>query len=174
MRCTLLAAVALPILWSGAARATTFADVTVDELVAASDLVVVGRVLTTDVLPEGPAGQPGIHTRARVRVDETLRGPGYTVVDVWVQGGRLGDRLRVVPGQATFRAGEDVVLFLFRAGGGLWPTGMGRGKWTPEPGSPGAIHPRDALRASGPALAPVTLDAVRRAARQTSSGEVRP
>lgn len=111
------------------ASATTFADVTVEDLARASALVVIGRVEHVDVHPEGPAGQPGIHTRAVIQVEETLRGEHRTILEVWVHGGRLGDRMRVVPGQASFRQGEHVALFLFAAGGGLWPTGMGRGKW---------------------------------------------
>jgi len=62
-----LAAVASP------ARATTFVDVTVEELVAASDLIVVGRVVATHVEPRGPAGQPVIHTRATIQVEEMIR-----------------------------------------------------------------------------------------------------
>lgn len=111
-------------------RATTFEDISLEQLAAASDLVVIGRVEHVDVHPTGPGGQPGIHTRAVVQVAETLRGEHQTIIEVWVHGGRLGDRVRIVSGQATFQPGEDVVLFLFRAGGGLWPTGMGRGKWT--------------------------------------------
>lgn len=109
--------------------ATTFIDVTVEDLARASDLVVIGRVEHVAVEPHGPAGQPGIHTRALIQVAETLRGEHRMFVEVWVQGGRIGRRMRVVPGQATFAAGEHVGVFLFEAGGGLWPTGMGRGKW---------------------------------------------
>ncbi|MCZ7685888.1 MAG: hypothetical protein M5U28_46885 [Sandaracinaceae bacterium] len=114
---------------ASATRATTFEDITLEQLAAASDLVVIGRVEHVDVHPTGPGGQPGIHTRAVVQVAETLRGEHRTIIEVWVHGGRLGDRVRVVPGQATFRAGEEVALFLFEAAGGLWPTGMSRGKW---------------------------------------------
>lgn len=111
------------------ARATTFDEATVQRLRASSDLIVLGRVERVEVFARGPAGQPGIHTRATIRVGETLRGEDRDTVEVWAHGGRLGRRMRLVPGQASFRAGERVVLFLFRAGGGLWPTGMGRGKW---------------------------------------------
>jgi hypothetical protein len=124
---------ALATLWSGDAHATTFDDATIEELVRASDVIVRGRVEAVVVEPNGPSGQRGIHTRAIVRVDETIRGDARELVEVWVHGGQLGRRMRVVPGQATFREGEEVVLFLFEAGGGLWPTGMGRGKWVREP-----------------------------------------
>ncbi|MCC6876674.1 MAG: hypothetical protein IT378_20390, partial [Sandaracinaceae bacterium] len=130
MRTTSKAAlVALLLLAASAASATTFDDITVEELTRASDLVVLGRVERVDVFVQGPGGQPGIHTRATIRVEETWRGEAQDIVEVWAHGGVLGDRMRVVPGQATFRVGERAVLFLFRAGGGLWPTGMGRGKW---------------------------------------------
>lgn len=126
---------------ASATRATTFEDITLEQLAAASDLVVIGRVEHVDVHPTGPGGQPGIHTRAVVQVAETLRGEHRTIIEVWVHGGRLGDRMRVVPGQATFRAGEEVALFLFEAGSGLWPTGMGRGKWSASSLQPDLMSP---------------------------------
>jgi hypothetical protein len=131
------------------AHATTFVDVTIEDLARASDLVVVGRVEHVDVLPQGPAGQPGIHTRAIVQVAETLRGEHQTIIEVWVQGGRLGDRMRVIPGQAQFRVGEDVVLFLFRAGDGCWPTGLGRGAWRSIASDPGSFAPTSPLEERG-------------------------
>ncbi|MBZ0122227.1 MAG: hypothetical protein K8H88_34860 [Sandaracinaceae bacterium] len=140
------------------ASATTFDDVTVEELTRASDLVVLGRVERVDVFAQGPASQPGIHTRATIRVEETWRGDAQATVEVWAHGGVLGDRMRVVPGQATFRVGELAVLFLFRAGGGLWPTGMGRGKWALTPG--GAVPPAELVQdGPRPVLSPPALRA---------------
>lgn len=118
------------------AAATTFEPITVEELTRASDLVVLGRVERVEARMGGPSGQPGIHTRARIAVHETLRGTAPSHVDVWAQGGRIGNRIRVVQGQATFCRGEEIGLFLFESGGGLWPTGMGRGKWSVEPEGP--------------------------------------
>lgn len=69
-----LAAVSAP------ASATTFVDVTIEDLARASDLIVIGRVEYVDVHPQGPAGQPGIHTRAVIQVSETLRGEHRTIV----------------------------------------------------------------------------------------------
>ena len=42
------------------AHATTFTEVTIDDLARASDLVVIGRVEHIDVNPRGPAGQAGV------------------------------------------------------------------------------------------------------------------
>jgi hypothetical protein len=158
-----LSLVALP------ARATTFDERTIEELAAASDLVVAGRVATVEVYPHGPAGQHGIHTRALVHVRETLRGAPQQLVEVWVHGGRLGDRMRVVPGQANLREGEELVLFLFGAGGALWPTGMGRGKWIigGNAGNP-SVQPavRDQLQLG--AQAPITLAGLRAIVARTN------
>lgn len=103
------------------AVATSFTEVTVEDLARASDLVIVGRVEHLEVLPAGPAGQPGIHTRAVIQVSEVLRASGAieprTMIEVWVHGGRLGSRMRVVPGQATFSSGEDVALSSSRPAG---------------------------------------------------------
>jgi len=111
------------------AQATTIDSVDVTWLREHSELVVRGQVEGVEVLERGPDGRAGIHTAARVRVVETLSGHPSTFVTVWVPGGRLGRRARVVHGQATFEAGEEVVVFLHRHSGALWPTGMMFGKW---------------------------------------------
>ncbi|RLB51968.1 MAG: hypothetical protein DRJ42_15870 [Deltaproteobacteria bacterium] len=112
------------------AAATTQRTLSLEELVDTSDVIVVGRVLRTEAVPEGPSGQPGIHTRVDVGVEDWLFGSApQSIVTVWVHGGRLGDRMRVVSGQARFERGERVLLFLFAAdSGGLWPNGMAQGK----------------------------------------------
>lgn len=156
-----------------AATATTFTDVTIEDLARASDLVVIGRVEHVDVHPHGPAGQPGIHTRAVIQVAETLRGEHRTIVEVWVHGGRIGNRMRVVPGQATFRVGEDVALFLFDAGGGIWPTGMGRGKWSIQPGSL-PVLPDNADRLRLVSGAGTSLEELRTAVASAGAAERRP
>lgn len=64
------------------------------------------------------------------RVDRSLAGDAPARLTFWTHGGRLGDRLRIVHGQARVSQGETVVLFLFRGPtGALWPTALGRGKW---------------------------------------------
>lgn len=130
---------------AGPASATTFADTTVEELVAASELVVVGDVVSTRVFEHGPGGQSGIHTQVRLRVSEVLRGAGRTEVTIWVPGGRIGRRLRRVSGQATFRSGEQVLVLVHWADGGWWPTGMGRGKWLPSASARGFYQPVEPL-----------------------------
>lgn len=144
------------------ARATTFEAVTVEELAAMSDLVVVGHVVQVDAHDAGPGGQRGLHTRAVLRVDEPLRGTPQPTLAVWVHGGRLGDRLRVVPGQATFSPGDRVVTFLFRAGGGLWPAGMGRGVWRVGNATDEVARPAVLDRLVGVGASGISLDSLRR------------
>lgn len=113
-----------------AVRAGTFAPLSVEDLAARSDLIVVGVVEDVEAHPVGPHGLDGIHSRIRVAVDEVLSGSASRQIEFWVQGGRLYNQLRVVTGQATFEKGESLVLFLFRdAHGARWPSGLARGKW---------------------------------------------
>lgn len=150
------------------ASAATFADVTAADLVRAGDLAIIGRVEQVDAHPAGPTGQPRVHTRAVIQVGETRRDEHRTLIEVWAQSGRIGDRARIVSGQATFRADEDIALSLFEAGGGLWPIGMARGVRTIQPladhfrsveslGSlapPTSSKPRRALRVESPERSP--------------------
>lgn len=114
----------------GASRATTFTDLTLEDLAKESEIIVLGRVVATDVEPVGPRNQTGIHTRVTLAAEEYLQGPETSLVTFWVHGGRLGNLMRVVPGQARFRVGERVLVFLTDVGGGiLFPAGMSLGKW---------------------------------------------
>lgn len=111
-------------------RATTQRATTLEELAHASDVIVRGTVIDVVVHSTGPGGRPGIHTEVRIGAEEFLAGAPVSVVTLWVHGGRIGNRARVVAGQARFEVSENVVVFLFDAGGGaLFPTGMAQGKW---------------------------------------------
>ena len=137
------------------ASATSHVDVSPEALAEMSDLLLVGTVTAVNTFPHGPSGHRGIHTRVSIRVHEVLKGPAAPAVTLWVQGGRLGARLRFVPGQARFSSGERVLLFLFDDGSGLWPTGMGRGKW---------------LMSDGLATPPAGVDAQRMTPGQLATG----
>jgi hypothetical protein len=103
---------------------------TVEELTHASDWVLHGRVLSTVAEARTVGGRRGIFTTVSVRGDEWLRGEGPPVQQFVVHGGRVGNRASVVHGQARFRAGEEVVVFLYRSPEVVWLTGMSQGKWT--------------------------------------------
>jgi hypothetical protein len=99
-------------------------------LSAQSDHVVLGRVVEVEARASGPRGEPGIHTRVGIEVVHSFQGQSSPTLAVWVQGGELGNRRRVLRGQAQFQTGETLLLFLrARPDGVLFPTEMGRGKW---------------------------------------------
>jgi hypothetical protein len=111
------------------AHAYTGEDVSLEELTRTSDVVVVGRVVRADVFAQGPNGLPGIHTKITLEAEEFFVGSPRSHVVFWVHGGRIGNRVRVVSGQARFDVGEHVAVFLFATSSGvLFPNGMAHGK----------------------------------------------
>ncbi len=144
-------------------HATTFDPLSVEALMARSDVVIHGRVEVVETRLAGPSGQLGLHTRVVVRVEEALLGQPARSTELWVQGGRTADRVRVVHGQAHFVVGEEVLLFLFEGGGGLWPTAMSRGKWTRH--SRRGFEPTSPLDPDGPATPPISIPSLRQLSR---------
>jgi hypothetical protein len=99
-----------------------------EELVAHSDRIVLGRVLLSESFPL-PDGQ--IATWHRIAVKRELRGhaPAETEVIVETLGGQLGDLGMRVEGEPSFEVGERVIVFI-RDGGpytAFRPVGMGQG-----------------------------------------------
>lgn len=92
------------------ASASTFVAMGQEELVAASQAVVVGEVLQVRAFWNDDA--TAIVSEAQVRVDETLVGEAPSIVTVRTFGGTVG-RLRIEAlGFPTFHTGERLVLFL--------------------------------------------------------------
>jgi hypothetical protein len=98
------------------AHATSFAELTVEDMTDASSSIIQGSVL--EVWTElGEGGR--VWTRARVRVDQQLKGvglPDEIVVDTL--GGTVGDLTMTVHGSPRFSKGEQLFLFLDRNDGG--------------------------------------------------------
>ena len=95
---------------SAPAHATTFADLSVEQMTDASTWIVRGEVIET--WAEADA-YDRVWSRARVRVTTSYKGantPAEIVVDQL--GGTVGNLSLDVPGRAWFSAGEDVLLFL--------------------------------------------------------------
>ena len=84
----------------------------VESLTASSDAVVHGRVVrqTSAWAPGG--GQ--IFTTVVLRRMEAWKGSPAAEIAVIVPGGEVGDLAQIVQGAATFREGEEVVVFLRR------------------------------------------------------------
>lgn len=122
-----------------AARATTLVDPGIEGLARHSERVVVARVTGQSVWAERAGASTRIFTDTTLTVSQTLWGP----VDVapltlrqpggtaWLAGVAHHHR---VDGAARFAPGEQVLVFLERAGDGrLVVTGMELGKFTLSP-----------------------------------------
>lgn len=111
------------------ADATSMVQLSTEQLVDASDLIVRGQV--TEVWTERDE-KGRVHTLAQVDVGSTLKGDvssGALVVDTI--GGTLGGVFTDVASIPRFSVDEDVLLFLEQARDGSWrTTGMVQGKLT--------------------------------------------
>jgi hypothetical protein len=103
-------AVTVTLLALAPARATTVLAVPIDEMARTAGLVVRGVVEGQKVART--ADGLNIETRTYLRVTSVLKGAPVSTVVVSQVGGTLGDVTQMVPGDARFVAGEEVVVFL--------------------------------------------------------------
>jgi len=117
-----LAIAALP------AWATTVRHVDTRGLVASSPEIVIGRVAS--VRASWNEGRTKIYTEVEIEVERPLKGePGRRVKLVQL-GGEVDGVRYTVPGCATFRAGEEALVFVWRdRGGRAQVNAMGQGKF---------------------------------------------
>ncbi len=111
------------------AMATSLAPLTVEQMTDVSDYVLRGEV--TEVWTEiGDNGR--VWTRARVSVNEILKGPDApTEVIVDSMGGTVAGHTTTVSGQAVFSEHEDLIAFLsLQQSGRLVPVAKFLGKFS--------------------------------------------
>lgn len=92
-----------------------------------------GRIVLARCLSANPErAENGIETRYRFVVDQTVKGDTSSTVELVLPGGLLDGVRTRVPGMPDFAPGNEVVLFLSRAGdtGAIWPIGLGQGKYS--------------------------------------------
>jgi hypothetical protein len=108
------------LLLAGTAIAATFIVPTDDELVRKSTAILAGTVEGSYV--EEVDGT--IQTVYEIRADRGLKGPlgRDELVRVVALGGMIGERGLLVPGEAHYRQGERVLVFLTRDPKGRWRT----------------------------------------------------
>lgn len=129
---TLLAAGTLALgvaTFSGQAEATTLAELSVDQMTDASELVVRGTV--TEIWTEKES-DGSIWTRVQFDVDQVLKGSADDTVVVSSLGGAYGGQVALVHGAPRFSIGEESLLFLETSshGANLSIVGMWQGKYT--------------------------------------------
>jgi hypothetical protein len=96
--------------------------------VAASDLILVGRVIS--VASAWAADHSAIYTDSELAIDEIWKGSadGDRIV-VRTPGGTVGTIAAKIDGSAEFAVGESVLVFLKRSGSAFEPVGMRFGKY---------------------------------------------
>lgn len=143
-------ALALALAPLDAARATTFAELSVEQFTDASDYIIRGEVqdVWTELDEHGR-----VWTRARVKVSETLKGPDAPeelIIDS--MGGTHGAVTLSIEAQAVFSKHEEIFVFLSEMNGRLVPVSKFLGKYTIRraPGEQRVyvrrFHPQDGLR----------------------------
>jgi hypothetical protein len=105
---------ALLFVWAASAAAGSTGLLSVQELTARADLVLIGRV--AEVASAWNAARTMIHTDIDLLVEEVLKGPANVTgrVGFRVAGGRVGDAAGVVADTPSFAVHEHVLVFLSR------------------------------------------------------------
>ena len=132
MRRLLSALLAGAALWPASAGATTVRALTTSALVAEAEVIAIGECVDLTTAWEGRT----LVTRATIQVGESLKGDVAGLIVVTVPGGiDLNRRIPIAmtyPGAPVLRPGEQVFLFLDRAGDGsaLTVAGFSQGKYS--------------------------------------------
>lgn len=123
-------------LFGATAGATTMLAVDVPMLARGADAIVRGSVTRMDSHWTGDHLR--IVTDVEIDVGEAMKGQVPSRVTVVQPGGVVGDIGQTVSGLASFKVGEEVVLFLERrAGDSFLVSGMAQGKFRVERSSDG-------------------------------------
>ncbi|MGB0645906.1 MAG: hypothetical protein ACPGQS_01965 [Bradymonadia bacterium] len=98
--------------WSTTVQGTTIMPLTIEQRVAKADRVAVAIVESVNYIKS--ATQHRIYTVTKLRVLEPLKGSIKQGLSLTVRqiGGTIGEWTQHVPGDATFIAGQEVLVFL--------------------------------------------------------------
>jgi len=139
------------------ARAALFVATSVEETARSSDAVVRGTVVS--VRSRLAAGGLRVLTDVEIAVASAWKGAPGAAVRVVVPGGAAAGLAAAVDGAPSFEEGEEVVVFLARAGAAWQVMGLALGKYRVDgSGASPAVHPADVApralargeRAAGP------------------------
>lgn len=108
------------------AGALTVEMISIERMTGESSLIVYGRVLSAYSQWEGRT----IYTYTTIRVNESLKGEGGSIVTVKQLGGQVGETGLEVSGSPELKTGEDVVLFLTHWQNQYWIHSIVLGKFT--------------------------------------------
>ncbi len=106
--------------------ATTVKRMDLDQLIAHSGRIIVGRCLSVE--SRWNAKRTLILTYSQFEVQQDLKGNSPPVVTVVTIGGNVGDRVQAVAGMPSFSAGQEALLFLENTRQQYWlPVGLEQG-----------------------------------------------
>lgn len=115
----MLAAALLAMLLPHGAGASLARAVTLPQLVARSEQIVVGTPLEAHGRWETIGGHRRIVTYTRVHVDAAIDGGGQSEILIRTLGGHVGDIGQVVSGEAVLSIGQTALLFVGRSADGV-------------------------------------------------------
>jgi hypothetical protein len=124
-----LLTIAFSLVGPSLARATVAAPLSFSELAREAEVVVHAEVLMSESLWD--VDKRNIYTHTRVRVLRWLKGAG-SEKEILVRqlGGAVGGLVMTLPGNASLRVGEEVVLFLTRDSLHHFVVGLSQGKFS--------------------------------------------
>ena len=126
----LLAAVVGLALFAQAATAAVMVRIPLDDLVRNADVVVQGKVVSSQAFMDEKAGR--IYTVHQFDVAEYLKGKGESRIEVTTPGGELEEIGQLVPGSARLVVNEEVVLCLEKTATRFVTIGLAQGKFKVE------------------------------------------
>jgi hypothetical protein len=121
-----------PALAPSEAQASVSLLLSLDELVGASRMVVVGMPISRDSKWEVIGGGKRIVTYTRVKVERSVVGEAPTELVVRTLGGTVGKVGQYVSGEAAMTTGTQALLFLAGEGASLHVTAMAQGHYPVE------------------------------------------
>jgi len=127
------------------AHATVVMKLSTDAMAQKADVIAVGEVTAKRSFWHEDARSRRIITEVTLRVDQRLKGEGGETVTFYILGGLVDGIAQQVPGEAVFREGERVLVFLSKRGpeSKLGVVGMSQGKFiirTNDAGQPMATQ----------------------------------
>lgn len=161
-RAVLALAMSIALALAPVARATTALYLSEVEHAGLSDAIVRGTVVdqTTDRDPR--FGR--IRTRTTLAITERLMGETPAQIVIEQMGGRLGDEVLLLPGDAHLEPGEDLLLFVRQVDGAWFLTALEQSAYQVVPSLDGPLLEREIgeglfIRTKGGGLQPWLDDA---------------
>lgn len=127
---------------AGAASASTVIGLSVEDQARLSHLIVVGEVVGQEGVNH-PSN--GLETAVKLKVTEVLKGPARRgqVVTFHTRGGELDGEISEALGEAVFKSGQQVLVFIESVDGRLYNLGLSMGVWSVnEDGKGGQVFTR--------------------------------